>query len=130
MSGERTVNSREIYKHDRSIRPHPTSFRVGRTSRRRPDIRAAEAQLHAATANIGVAVGAFYPSVQLNSTAGFDALDIRNLWKGRSLQYMVGPSVTLPIFAGRQAEEHPRTARCAAAGSGDHVSQDGAAGLA
>src|SRR5882757_3207174 len=100
MSGEGTVNSREIYKHDRSIRPHPTSFRVGRTSRRRPDIRAAEAQLHAATANIGVAVGAFCPSVQLNSTAGFDALDIRNLWKGRSLQYMVGPSVTLPIFAG------------------------------
>jgi NodT family efflux transporter outer membrane factor (OMF) lipoprotein len=69
-------------------------------ARRRPDIRAAEAQLHAATADIGVAVAAFYPSVQLNGTVGFDALDIKNLWKGSSLQYMVGPSVTLPIFAG------------------------------
>jgi outer membrane protein TolC len=36
----------------------------------------------------------------LNGTVGFDALDIKNLWKGSSLQYMVGPSVTLPIFAG------------------------------
>ncbi len=69
-------------------------------ARRRPDIRAAEAQLHDATASIGVSVGAFYPSVQLNGTAGFDALDFKNLWKGSSLQYMVGPSLTLPIFAG------------------------------
>jgi outer membrane protein TolC len=36
----------------------------------------------------------------LSGTVGFDALDIRNLWKGSSLQYMVGPSVSLPIFAG------------------------------
>jgi NodT family efflux transporter outer membrane factor (OMF) lipoprotein len=69
-------------------------------ARRRPDIRAAEDQLHAATATIGVAVGAFYPSVQLNGTVGLDALDYTNLWKGSSLQYMVGPSVSLPIFAG------------------------------
>jgi outer membrane protein TolC len=56
--------------------------------------------LHAATADIGVAVAAFYPSVQLNGTVGFDALDIKNLWKGSSLQYTFGPSVSLPIFAG------------------------------
>jgi NodT family efflux transporter outer membrane factor (OMF) lipoprotein len=68
-------------------------------ARRRPDIRAAESALHAATADVGVAVGQFYPSVQLNGTVGFDALDIKNLWKGSSLQYMAGPSVTLPIFA-------------------------------
>jgi NodT family efflux transporter outer membrane factor (OMF) lipoprotein len=85
------------------VPPAPPRVPLGIPSelaRRRPDIRAAEAQLHAATANIGVAVGAFYPSVQLNGTVGFDALDIRNLWKGSSLQYMVGPSVSLPIFAG------------------------------
>jgi NodT family efflux transporter outer membrane factor (OMF) lipoprotein len=69
-------------------------------ARRRPDIRAAETQLHAATANIGVAVGAFYPTVQLNGTVGLDALDYTNLWKGSSLQYTLGPSISLPIFAG------------------------------
>lgn len=87
----------------RSVPPAPLRVPVGIPSelaRRRPDIRAAEAQLHAATANIGVAIGSFYPTVQLNGTVGFDALDLKNLWKGSSLQYMVGPSVTLPIFAG------------------------------
>lgn len=87
----------------RSVPPAPPHIPLGIPSelaRRRPDIRMAEAQLHAATANIGVAIGSFYPTVQLNGTVGFDALDIKNLWKGSSLQYMVGPSVTLPIFAG------------------------------
>lgn len=87
----------------RSIPPAPPRIPLGIPSelaRRRPDIRAAEAQLHAATANIGVAIGSFYPTVQLNGTVGFDALDIKNLWKGSSLQYTLGPSVTLPIFAG------------------------------
>jgi NodT family efflux transporter outer membrane factor (OMF) lipoprotein len=69
-------------------------------ARRRPDIRAAEAQLHAATADIGVAVASFYPTVQLNGTVGFDSLDIRKLWQLNSLQYMAGPSVKVPIFAG------------------------------
>jgi len=71
-------------------------------ARRRPDIRAAEAQLHEATANIGVAVAAFYPSVQLNGVAGFDSLTLPKMWWASSLQYNFGPSVQLPIFnAGR-----------------------------
>jgi NodT family efflux transporter outer membrane factor (OMF) lipoprotein len=69
-------------------------------ARRRPDVRAAEDQLHAATATIGVAVGDFYPSVALNGTVGFDSLDLKNLFKASSLQYNFGPSVSLPIFAG------------------------------
>ena len=70
-------------------------------ARRRPDIREAEAQLHAATANIGVAIGEFFPSVRLNADPTLQALDPKNLFKGTSLQYMqVGPSVTLPIFQG------------------------------
>jgi NodT family efflux transporter outer membrane factor (OMF) lipoprotein len=95
--------SQSELRRPRLVPPAPPRVPVGIPSelaRRRPDIRAAEAQLHAATADIGVAVGAFYPSVQLNGTVGFDALDIRNLWKGSSLQYTFGPSVSLPIFAG------------------------------
>jgi NodT family efflux transporter outer membrane factor (OMF) lipoprotein len=71
-------------------------------ARRRPDIRAAEDQLHAATANIGVAIASFYPKFQLNGTVELDSLQFNNLFKSSSLQYMAGPSVTLPIFdAGR-----------------------------
>lgn len=70
-------------------------------ARRRPDIRMAEAQLHAATANIGVAVAEFYPSVKLNGSPTLQALEPKDIFKGTSLQYMnIGPSVTLPIFEG------------------------------
>lgn len=69
-------------------------------ARRRPDIRAAEDQLHAATATIGVAIASFYPKFQLNGSVGLDALEFSNLFKSSSLQYMAGPSVSLPIFDG------------------------------
>jgi NodT family efflux transporter outer membrane factor (OMF) lipoprotein len=69
-------------------------------ARRRPDIREAEAQLHAATADIGVAVASFYPTVTLNGTVGLDSVDIRKLFQLDSLQYMAGPSLKIPIFAG------------------------------
>jgi NodT family efflux transporter outer membrane factor (OMF) lipoprotein len=87
----------------RMVRIGPPRIPLGVPSelaRRRPDIRAAEDSLHAATANIGVAIGDFYPKVQLNGTVGFDSLTIKHLYDANSLQYMVGPSVTLPIFEG------------------------------
>ncbi|HUN94853.1 MAG TPA: efflux transporter outer membrane subunit, partial [Bradyrhizobium sp.] len=86
-----------------SVHIGPPRIPVGIPSelaRRRPDIRAAEDQLHAATANIGVAIGDFYPSIQFNGNIAFDSLDIKNLYDVHSLQYTVGPSVSLPIFAG------------------------------
>jgi NodT family efflux transporter outer membrane factor (OMF) lipoprotein len=92
----------------RAIPVPPTPPRVplgiaSELARRRPDIRAAEAQLHAATADIGVAVADFYPSVKFNSSnanVGLNALDLKDLWKGSSLQYVLGPSLSIPIFDG------------------------------
>ncbi|MCL2385548.1 MAG: efflux transporter outer membrane subunit [Alphaproteobacteria bacterium] len=85
------------------IPPTPPKIPLGIPSelaRRRPDIRQAEAQLHQATAAIGVSVADFYPSVTFNGNVEFNALDLKNLWKGSSLQYVIGPSISLPIFAG------------------------------
>ena len=88
----------------RAVPPNPPVVPIGLPSelaRRRPDIRVAEANLHAATANIGVAVAEFYPSVRLNGSPTLQALAPKDLFKGTSLQYMnIGPSVTLPIFEG------------------------------
>jgi NodT family efflux transporter outer membrane factor (OMF) lipoprotein len=69
-------------------------------ARRRPDIREAEDQLHTATANIGVAIASFYPKFQINGNVGLDSLQFSNLFNVSSLQYTLGPSVTLPIFDG------------------------------
>jgi NodT family efflux transporter outer membrane factor (OMF) lipoprotein len=67
---------------------------------RRPDIRKAESQLHAATASIGMAKADFYPRISLNGSAGFQSLQLSNLASWASGQYVVGPSITLPIFEG------------------------------
>lgn len=67
---------------------------------RRPDIRKAEADLHAATASIGMAKADFYPRISLNGSAGFQSLQLSNLASWASGQFVVGPSITLPIFEG------------------------------
>jgi len=86
-----------------AIPPVPPAVPVGLPSeltRRRPDIRAAEAQLHAATANVGVAVADFYPRFSLSVSAAIQSLQPQYLadWGARSFGF--GPSVTLPIFEG------------------------------
>ncbi|HBN9524567.1 efflux transporter outer membrane subunit [Pseudomonas aeruginosa] len=68
--------------------------------RRRPDILQAEAQLHAATANIGVATADFYPHVTLNGSFGLESLQLSNLGDWSSRNFSIGPSVSLPIFEG------------------------------
>ncbi|CAD6554315.1 Outer membrane protein OprM [Paraburkholderia hiiakae] len=67
---------------------------------RRPDIRKAEAQLHAATASIGVAKADFYPRIMLNGSAGFQSLQLSTLGTWASGQFVAGPSITFPIFEG------------------------------
>lgn len=72
----------------------------GELMRRRPDIREAEAQLHAATAQTGVAVADFYPDISLTGQFGMDGLRIRNLWDFASRAFSIGPTISLPFFQG------------------------------
>ena len=80
-------------------------------ARRRPDIREAEARLHAATANIGVAVASFYPDVSLTGSFGLRALDASYLTNWASSFYSFGPSISLPIFQGGRLTAGLRLAR-------------------
>jgi NodT family efflux transporter outer membrane factor (OMF) lipoprotein len=69
-------------------------------ARRRPDIRRAEASLHAATANIGVAVAQFYPDISLTAQAGTRATTPHDLVHWSNLFWSWGPGISLPIFEG------------------------------
>jgi NodT family efflux transporter outer membrane factor (OMF) lipoprotein len=80
-------------------------------ARRRPDIREAEAELHAQTAAIGVAVASFYPSITLTGSIGLRATDASYLTNWASLFYAAGPQISLPIFEGGQLTANLRTAR-------------------
>ncbi len=85
------------------VPPVPPQVPIGLPSelaRRRPDIREAEAQLHAATADIGVAVADFYPKVTLDGSIGLQALKFKNLGSWNARQYGLGPTISLPIFEG------------------------------
>ncbi|MEO8715825.1 MAG: efflux transporter outer membrane subunit [Acetobacteraceae bacterium] len=85
------------------VPPVPPRVPVGVPSellRRRPDIRQAEAQLHAATADVGVATADFYPSITLSASVGLQALQFANLFKFDARQYAAGPGITIPIFQG------------------------------
>jgi len=66
---------------------------------RRPDIRAAEHQLQAANANIGVARAAFFPSIKLTAFGGTASAELSGLFGNGSGSWSFSPSITLPIFA-------------------------------
>src|SRR5882762_718004 len=72
----------------------------GTLVRRRPDVREAEARLHEATAQTGVAVASFYPDVTLNGAVSVESLRLTNLFSPTSTAFAVGPSVSIPIFEG------------------------------
>jgi NodT family efflux transporter outer membrane factor (OMF) lipoprotein len=81
----------------------PVNVPVGVSSelaRRRPDILRAEAQLHAATAAIGVARADFYPRIGLKGRIGVEAFESGDLDSWDSRFFSVGPTVFLPIFQG------------------------------
>jgi outer membrane protein, multidrug efflux system len=66
--------------------------------RRRPDIRRAEEQLHAATARIGVAVANLFPHFFLNGSGGTEAANFPGLANWGNRFWSVGPSVTWDVF--------------------------------
>jgi len=67
---------------------------------RRPDIAMAERQLAQATAKIGAAEAALYPSVSLTGSLSTSAAKTGDLGKGSTIGWSWGPTLTVPIFAG------------------------------
>jgi outer membrane protein, multidrug efflux system len=67
---------------------------------RRPDVAEAERQLAAANARIGVAKAAFFPVLRLTGSGGYVSGEVDNLFNWDSRIWSIGPSLSLPIFAG------------------------------
>ena len=66
--------------------------------RRRPDIRRAEAQIHASTARIGVATADLFPRVSILGSGGFQAADTGTWFDATSRFWSFGPSIRWPVF--------------------------------
>jgi NodT family efflux transporter outer membrane factor (OMF) lipoprotein len=68
--------------------------------RQRPDILAAEAQLHTASAQIGVATAALFPNFTLSGLFGLNSTSLQNLAKDTVSFWTLGANVAAPIFHG------------------------------
>jgi len=83
----------------------PAEVAVGipaETLRQRPDVRRAERQLAAATAQVGVATAALYPNFSLSGTIGLQALSSANLLQASARMFSVAANAGLVVFdAGR-----------------------------
>ena len=85
------------------VPPTPAVIPIGLPSellRRRPDIVEAEANLHVATANIGVAVANFFPSFDLLGLFDIQSTQTQDLFTLASRTYLLGGMVSVPIFQG------------------------------
>jgi NodT family efflux transporter outer membrane factor (OMF) lipoprotein len=61
---------------------------------RRPDVRAAERRLAAATARIGVATADLYPSISIGGSIGGSATSLGDITSGSAFRYSIGPLIS------------------------------------
>ncbi|WP_277621553.1 efflux transporter outer membrane subunit [Caballeronia grimmiae] len=82
---------------------------------RRPDIAAAERSMAAANARIGVAKAAFFPSLTLTGSGGFESATLGDLFNWSSRTFLLGPfagtMLNLPIFDGGRRKGNLANAR-------------------
>jgi multidrug efflux system outer membrane protein len=78
---------------------------------RRPDVAAAQSQLMAAQARVGIAQAAWFPSVSLTGAGGFASPELGDLFKWSARAWSVGALLSLPIFDGGRREAGVESAR-------------------
>ena len=81
--------------------------------RHRPDIRAAEANLHAASAGVGIAIANRLPQLTLTANAGGSASGWSDILSATNSFWSVGAGLTAPIFSGGTLLHRQRAARAA-----------------
>jgi len=79
-------------------------------TRQRPDVRAAEAQLHHATAEVGVATANLFPQITLSGSLGSVALHAGDLFGAGSKSWTIGAGLVQPLFHGGTLRAQERAA--------------------
>lgn len=78
---------------------------------RRPDITAAEQNLVAANATIGVAKAAFFPQISLTGLFGFQSNQLSSLFTGPAKAWQFTPQVAQPVFTAGRLKSNVRLAK-------------------
>ncbi len=102
LAGELSVNE-IVQKFDLAHLSLPSNLPVslpGKLVDQRPDVRAAEANMHAASAQIGVAIAARLPNILLSGNGGSTGYNLAQSFTPGTGFYTIAASVTAPIFDG------------------------------
>jgi NodT family efflux transporter outer membrane factor (OMF) lipoprotein len=113
LTGQPPESLADLARSDAPIPLPPSSVAVGLRAdvlRRRPDVRAAEADLAAATNDVGVETANLFPTFSLVGSLGQQAQHPGDLGQGASTYFNVGPSLRWPIFAGGSIRAQIRAA--------------------
>ncbi|MBY0503368.1 MAG: multidrug efflux RND transporter permease subunit [Bryobacteraceae bacterium] len=84
---------------------------------RRPDLRAAEANLRAANARIGVARASLLPQFSLTGNLGLESFALTRFLDGEARNHQVGPGVTVPLFNSKALLANVKSARAQTEGA-------------
>jgi len=82
-------------------------------TRQRPDVRASEALLHAASAQIGVATANLFPQLTLNGSYGWESNTASTLFSPHTAAWSIGGQLLQPIFYGGALQAKRRQALAA-----------------
>lgn len=97
LAGAPATGSSVPYRTDLPKPPSVPGTIPSELLRQRPDIRAAERHVAAANADIGVATAAFYPSISIGASSGFDATKMSDLFQASSLVWSIGTNALTPV---------------------------------
>ncbi|MCZ2498720.1 efflux transporter outer membrane subunit [Xylophilus sp. Kf1] len=93
------------------IRPPPLPMAVpSALVARRPDVRAAESELHAASAAIGIATAARFPQLSISAALGGGATDFGRMFSAGNTVWSIGSGLLMPIFDGGTLRARQRAA--------------------
>ncbi len=116
LVGENPSSFKLAAVYDPNWNPQPPIIPAGLPSdllERRPDVAQAERQLASSNAKIGVAKASFFPVLTLTGSAGYLSGDLSSLFNWDSRTWSIGPSLSLPIFAGGRNKANYKYSRAA-----------------
>jgi len=79
-------------------------------TRQRADVRAAEAMLHQASAQVGVATSNLYPNISLSGSYGTEAVKFTDLFSAGTAVWGLGAGILQPLFRGGELHARKRAA--------------------
>ena len=97
------VNASQFSIPVKPLLTNPPAIPVGLSSallERRPDIAAAERRMAAANAQIGIAYAAYYPSLSLSASYGYESTNFSHFFDSPSRFWSVGPTMSETIYDG------------------------------